>query len=88
MPQKDELVAVITTQLRDDMGATVLLLEYDNMEGFIMLNHASTRRVRSIHKVMKIGKKEMMEVLRVDEEKKCIDLSKKNLKADAIEEAK
>ena len=88
MPQKDELVAVITTQLRDDMGATVLLLEYDNMEGFIMLNHASTRRIRSIHKVMKIGKKEMMEVLRVDEEKKCIDLRKKNLKADAIEEAK
>ena len=87
MPQKEDLVAVITTQLRDDMGASVMLLEYDNMEGFIMLNHASTRRVRSVHKVMKIGKKEMMEVLRVDEEKKCIDLSKKNMKADAIDEA-
>ena len=29
----------------------------------------------------------MMEVLRVDEEKMCIDLSKKSMKADAVDEA-
>ena len=79
-------MAVVTTELRD-MGANVRLLEYDNLEGFIMLSHVSTRRVRSVQKFLKIGRKEMMEVLRVDEEKMCIDLSKKSMKPDAVDEA-
>ena len=37
---------------------------------------------------MKIGKQEYMEVLRVDENKMCIDLSKKSIKQDAIEIAR
>ena len=86
VPQKDEIVMVQTTELRD-MGANVILLEYDNLEGFIMLSHVSSRRVRSVAKFLKIGRKEMMEVMRVDEEKMCIDLSKKTLKADAVDEA-
>ena len=47
VPAKDDIVAVVTTELRD-MGANVKLLEYDNLEGFIMLSHVSTRRVRSV----------------------------------------
>lgn len=47
VPQKDDIVYVVTTELRD-MGANVRLLEYDNLEGFIMLSHVSTRRVRSV----------------------------------------
>ena len=86
VPAKDDIVAVVTTELRD-MGANVRLLEYDNLEGFIMLSHVSTRRVRSVQKFLKIGRKEMMEVLRVDEEKMCIDLSKKSMKPDAVDEA-
>lgn len=40
-----------------------------------------------MHKFLKIGKQEMMEVFRVDEDKMCIDLSKKTLKTDAINAA-
>ena len=47
VPQKDDIVAVVTTELRD-MGANVRLVEYNNLEGFIMLSHVSTRRVRSV----------------------------------------
>ena len=83
---KDEIAMVQMTELRD-MGAKVILLEYDNLEGFIMLSLVSSRRVRSVAKFLKNGRKEMMEVMRVDEEKMCIDLSKKTLKAEMVGEA-
>lgn len=63
-----------------DLGAYVELLEYDNIEGFIMLSQVTNKRVKSVYKFLKIGKQEMMEVLRVDEDKMCIDLTKKNVK--------
>ena len=37
VPAKDEIVAVVTTDIKD-LGAYVRLLEYDNIEGFIMLS--------------------------------------------------
>jgi len=70
-----------------DMGANVRLLEYGGIEGFIQFNQVSTRRVRSVQKFLKVGKREMMEVLRVDEGKMYIDLSKKSLMPEAVEEA-
>ena len=82
VPAKDDMVAVITVDIKD-LGAYVRLLEYDNIEGFIMLSQVTAKRVRSVHKFLKIGKQEMMEVLRVDEEKMCIDLSKKSIKPEA-----
>ena len=86
MPQKDDVVAVVTTEIKD-LGAYVRLIEYDNIEGFIMLSQVTAKRVKTVHKFLKIGKQEMMEVLRVDEEKMCIDLSKKSIKNDAINAA-
>ena len=53
-----------------------------------MLSHVSARRVRSVQKLLKMGKQEMMEVIRVDEDKMCIDLSKKSMKPDAVDEAR
>jgi predicted RNA-binding protein with RPS1 domain len=76
VPAKDGLVAVVTTEIKDT-GAYVRLLEYDNIEAFIMLGQVTAKRVKSVYKFLKIGKQEMMEVLRVDEDKMCIDLSKK-----------
>jgi translation initiation factor 2 subunit 1 len=52
-----------------------------------MLSQVTAKRVKTVHKFLKIGKQEMMEVLRVDEDKMCIDLSKKSLKTDAINAA-
>jgi hypothetical protein len=37
VPQKDDIVAVVTKDIKD-LGAYVELLEYDNIEGFIMLS--------------------------------------------------
>ena len=86
VPLKNELVMVVTCELRD-MGANVRLLEYDNLEGFLMMSQLTNKRVKSVQKYLKIGKKEMMEVFRVDEQKMCIDMSKKNLKPDAVDES-
>lgn len=79
VPRKDDIVAVITKDIKD-LGAYVELLEYDNIEGFIMLSQVTNKRVKSVYKFLKIGKQEMMEVLRVDKEKMCIDLTKKSIK--------
>ena len=49
---------VQTIELKD-MGANVILLEYDNLEAFIMLSHVSSKRVRSIAKFLKIGRREI-----------------------------
>jgi translation initiation factor 2 subunit 1 len=73
----------VTMEIKD-LGAYVRLIEYDNIEGFIMLSQVTAKRVKTVQKFLKIGKQEMMEVLRVDEDRMCIDLSKKSLKADAI----
>lgn len=71
---------MVTTEIKD-MGAYVRLLEYDNIEGFIMIGQVTAKRVKSVYKFLKIGCQEMMEVLRVDEKTACIDLSKKSIKA-------
>jgi translation initiation factor 2 subunit 1 len=86
VPAKDDVVAVVTTEIKD-LGAYVRLTEYDNIEGFIMLSQVTAKRVKTVQKFLKIGKQEMMEVLRVDEVKMCIDLSKKSLKAEAVNNA-
>jgi len=78
VPQKDDIVTVVTTNIVD-LGAYVRLLEYDNIEGFIMLSQVTAKRVKSVQKFLKIGKQEMMEVLRVDGERMNINLSKKSI---------
>ena len=52
-----------------EMGAYVQLLEYDNIEGMILLSELSRRRIRSIQKLIRVGKNEVVVVLRVDKEK-------------------
>eukprot|EP00894_Picocystis_sp_ML_P002522 jgi/Pico_ML_1/53039/g3659.t1 len=59
------------------MGAYVSLLEYNNIEGMILLSELSRRRIRSINKLIKVGRQEPVMVLRVDTEKGYIDLSKR-----------
>ena len=44
-------------------------LEYDNVEGMILLSELSRRRIRSIQKLIRIGRNEVVVVLRVDKEK-------------------
>src|SRR5947207_4397716 len=51
------------------MGAYVKLLEYDNIDGMILLSELSERRIRGIQKLIQVGRNEVVVVLRVDKEK-------------------
>lgn len=48
---------------------SMVQLEYDNIEGMILLAELSRRRIRSIQKLIKVGRNEVVVVLRVDKEK-------------------
>jgi translation initiation factor 2 subunit 1 len=60
------------------MGAYVKLLEYDNIDGMILLSELSRRRIRSIQKLIRIGRNEVVVVLRVDKEKGGVPLGPSN----------
>lgn len=82
-PEIDELVMVNVRSIAE-MGAYVSLLEYNNIEGMIMLSELSRRRMRSINKHIRVGKNEVVMVLRVDKEKGYIDLSKRRVDPEDI----
>lgn len=67
-PEVDDVVMVSVRSIQD-MGAYVHLLEYDGIEGMILLSELSRRRIRSINKLVRVGRNECVVVLRVDKEK-------------------
>jgi translation initiation factor 2 subunit 1 len=78
-PEVDQHVMVETKKI-EETGIYVELLEYDNIEGMILLSEVSIKsRIRSIYKLVKVGRVETCVVLRVDKEKGYIDLSKKRI---------
>lgn len=82
-PEIDDIVMVNVQQIAE-MGAYVKLLEYDNIEGMILLSELSRRRIRSIQKLIRVGKNDVVVVLRVDKEKGYIDLSKRRVSSEDI----
>lgn len=83
--QKPPLITTIlslpTHQVNNiaEMGAYVSLLEYAGAEGMILLSELSRRRIRSVNKLVKVGRAEPVVVLRVDRDKGYIDLSKRRV---------
>ena len=57
-PEIDEVVMVQVRSIAE-MGAYVALLEYNNIEGMILLSELSRRRIRSINKLIRVGKQEV-----------------------------
>ncbi|KAI9286462.1 eukaryotic translation initiation factor 2 alpha subunit-domain-containing protein [Umbelopsis sp. AD052] len=82
-PEVDDLVMVNVRQIAD-MGAYVKLLEYNDREGMILLSELSRRRIRSVQKLIRVNRNEVVVVLRVDEEKGYIDLSKRRVSPEEI----
>lgn len=48
-------------------------------EGMILLSELSRRRIRSVNKLIRVGRNECVVVIRVDKEKGYIDLSKRRV---------
>ncbi|PGH34530.1 translation initiation factor 2 subunit 1 [[Emmonsia] crescens] len=82
-PEIDSFVMVNVKQIAE-MGAYVKLLEYDNIDGMILLSELSRRRIRSIQKLIRVGRNEVVVVLRVDKEKGYIDLSKRRVSPEDV----
>jgi translation initiation factor 2 subunit 1 len=83
-PNAEDLVIVQVKNVAE-MGAYVSLLEYNNIEGMILLSELSRRRIRSINKLIRVGRTEIVVVLRVDTEKGFIDLSKRRVSSEDIQ---
>mmetsp|Transcript_47508 Transcript_47508/g.64678 ORF Transcript_47508/g.64678 Transcript_47508/m.64678 type:complete len:339 (-) Transcript_47508:185-1201(-) len=79
-----EEVVMVNVQTIAEMGAYVTLLEYNNIEGMILLSELSRRRIRSVNKLIRVNRNEVVMVLRVDEEKGYIDLSKRRVSPEDI----
>ena len=85
-PKYPEIESLVMVNVRTvaDMGAYVSLLEYNNIEGLILLSELSRRRIRSINKLIRVGRKEVVMVLRVDKDKGYIDLSKRRVSPEDV----
>lgn len=77
-PEPDDVVMVLVKEIQE-MGGYVHLMEYNNCQGMIMLSELSRRRIRSVNKLLKVGRQEVAAVVRVDKEKGYIDLSKRRV---------
>ncbi|CAB3407831.1 unnamed protein product [Caenorhabditis bovis] len=77
-PDVEETVVANVTRIAD-MGAYVRLSEYNDKEGMILLSELSRRRIRSVNKLIRVGRSECVVVIRVDKEKGYIDLSKRRV---------
>lgn len=69
----------------NEMGIYVSLLEYENIEGLLLLSEISRRRIRSLTKLIKIGRKEIVSIIRVDDKKSYVDVSKRQITEIEIE---
>ncbi|KAK2970824.1 hypothetical protein RJ640_014812 [Escallonia rubra] len=76
-----EVDTPVMIQVREigDVCSHVSLLEYNGIEGIILLSDLSRRRIRSVGSLIKVGRIEPAMVLRINPEKGYIDLSKKRL---------
>jgi translation initiation factor 2 subunit 1 len=83
-PEIEEVVMVNVRNIAE-MGAYVTLLEYNNIEGMILLSELSRRRIRSVNKLIRVNRNEVVMVLRVDKEKGYIDLSKRRVSPEDIQ---
>eukprot|EP00301_Raphidiophrys_heterophryoidea_P018825 c3819_g1_i1.p1 GENE.c3819_g1_i1~~c3819_g1_i1.p1 ORF type:complete len:377 (-),score=106.94 c3819_g1_i1:366-1430(-) len=82
-PEVDDIVTVQIKSI-EDMGAYCTLLEYNNIQGLVLLSELSRRRIRSINKLIRVGRNEVVLVLRVDKEKGYIDLSKRRVSPEDV----
>ena len=83
-PVENEFVMGEVIRVDQLTGAYVALLEYNNIEALIMSSEFTRKRAKSVHRLMKVGKKEVLMVTKVDEARGFIDLSRKRVNPDDV----
>jgi len=80
LPEVNEVVAVHVERIVDSEGVYVTLLEYGGAEAMIALSEISRKRkgqrALSVTKATRVGTRDVCVVMRVDEDKGYVDLSK------------
>ena len=84
-PEVDETVMTEIIDVDPAVGATVRLLEYDNIEGMIMASEVSKKRRQIVSSLLKVGKIEELNIHKVDPKGRYIDLSRKSRTAEDSE---
>lgn len=77
-PKVDDVVMVKVVNI-NEMGVHVKLLEYDNLDGYVSVSALSRKRIKSMSKIVKVGKQMALIVIRIDQNKGYIDLSKRDI---------
>ena len=77
-PEPEQVVMVKVRRV-ESLGAYVSMLEYNNAEGMIMLSELSKRRIRSIKNLIRAGQIMAVAVIRVDQNKGYVDLSRRRV---------
>jgi len=72
----------------NEEGAYVQLLEYNNREGLILAASVTAKRNRNVMRLLKMGNQDIMQVTSVDQTGGFIDLTKRNMQREDIEELK
>ena len=78
LPSVDDIVMTQIVKV-EDTGSTAELLEYANMQALLQHSELSRKRIKSISKLVNRGQVMPLVVLRVDTDKKYIDLSRKQM---------
>jgi translation initiation factor 2 alpha subunit (eIF-2alpha) len=84
-PKPDDLVMAKIIAINKN-GIDVALPEYNNITGFITFTEVSRKKKRDIDKIVFIGNEMVMLVIKTDEEKGYIDLSKRDVKDTEVKE--
>ena len=81
-PADGEIVAVRVKEIHE-YGVNVELLEYD-LQGMVMANEVSRKRIRTVKEVLRIGQETAAQVTTMNKETGCVDLSIKLCTPDEI----
>jgi translation initiation factor 2 subunit 1 len=74
VPDVNELVVGTVTEIQDH-GAFVSLDEYGGLKAYIPLGEVSHSWFKNIRDVLKVGRKYVLKVIRVDKNRKLVDVS-------------
>ena len=76
LPQVNDLVMVKVTKI-DDLMIYVSLLEYNNIQGTVMLKELTkNKRIKSLRKIVRLDNQEVLKVINIDPSGDYIDLSR------------